>query len=209
MQFTTTSSVLLAGTSVRLLQVAGTPTAVRPTPTASSNQQLLEYILAALVAVAVAIIILLGVRFVSISHQDVTYHTLYDMYICQFLYFYSLCFAIYKLTRSNKVQGSKDKQKNLYNVKQQEIEIVYDELDVAHSSKHNSIVVAENGKDEVNKQRKSVMEENTAYGTVITNEASEEDSNKKEKDPIYTWNFYIASMQHGDNQPLYSIVIIV
>ena len=135
------------------------------------------------------------------------WHTIHYYVHWQFLYFCSLCVAIYKLTKSNKVQGSKDKQKNLDDVKQQEIEIVYDELDVAHSSKHNSIVVAENGKDEVNKQRKSVMEENMAYGTVITNEASEEDSNKKEKDSIYTWNFYIASMQHGDNQPLYSIVI--
>ena len=42
-----------------------------PTPTASSNQQLIEYILAVLVAVAVAIIILLGVRSISISHKDV------------------------------------------------------------------------------------------------------------------------------------------
>ena len=108
MQFTTTSSVLLAGTSVRLLQVAGTPTAVRPTPTASSNQQLLEYILAALVAVAVAIIILLGVRFVSVSHQDVTYHTLYDMYICQFFILLQLVFChlqVDKVKQSARVKG--------------------------------------------------------------------------------------------------------
>ena len=67
MQFiATTSSTYLVATGTR------TPEMV-PTPSASSNQLLLEYILAALVAVFVASSILLGIRSVHIyliAHID-------------------------------------------------------------------------------------------------------------------------------------------
>ena len=87
------------------------------------------------------------------------------------------------MTKSNKAQGSKDKQ-NLDDVKQQGIEIVYEELDAAHSSKHNS-TVAENGKNEAKEQHRGVMEENMAYASVSINEAGKEDS-EKDEDPTYT-----------------------
>ena len=162
-----------------------TPITVPP-PTASGNQQLVEYILAALVAVVVAISILLGVRFVSISHQDVINSYIPCTLIALLLpCFYSLCVAIYKLTKSNKDQGSKDKQNNLDDVKQQETEIVYDELDAVQTSKRYSTVADEIGNNEAKEQRRCVMEENIAYASVSINEAGKEDS-EKDEDPTYT-----------------------
>lgn len=157
-----------------------------PTPSASGNQQLTEYILAALAAVTVAISILLGVRFVSISHQDVINSYIPCTLIALLLpCFYSLCVAIYKLKKSNKAQGSKDKQNNLDDVKQQETEIVYDELDTVQTSKRYSTVADEIASNEAKEQRRCVMEENIAYASISINEAGKEDS-EKDEDPAYT-----------------------